>query len=98
MNCDYYDDLYGAKELSLDYLWDNRSYVLGSMFGGHKKALPQLCERVEDILLNKMIAEGNVNNEQIALGYLIKKYSDDFTIYERKNGKHLDIFTELGKQ
>ena len=98
MNCDYYEDLYGADKLSLDYLWDNRSYVLGSMFGGHKKALPQLCERVEDILTDEMIAKGNVNNEQIALGYLIKKYSDDFTIYERRNGKHLDIFTELGKQ
>ena len=98
MNCDYYQDLYGSKELPLEYLWDNRSYVLGSMFGGHKKALPQLCERVEDILTDEMIAKGNVNNEQIALGYLIKKYTDDFTIYERRNGKHLDIFTELGKQ
>ena len=45
-----------------------------------------------------MIAKVNDNNEQIALGYLIKKYSDDFKIYERRNGKHLDIFTELGKQ
>jgi hypothetical protein len=98
MNCDYYEDLYGADELPLDYLWDNRSYVLGSMFGGHKNALPQLCERVEDILTDEMIAKGNVNNEQIALGYLVKKYTDDFTIYERRNGKHLDIFTELGKQ
>ena len=98
MNCDYYQDLYGAKQLPLDYLWDNRSYVLGSMFGGHKKALPQLSERVEDILLNEMISNGNVNNEQIALGYLIKKYNDDFTVYERRNGKHLDIFIELGKE
>ena len=68
------------------------------MFGGQKKALPQLCERVEDILTDEMIAKGNVNNEQIALGYLIKKFSDDFTIYERTNGKHLDLFSELGKQ
>ena len=98
MNCDYYKDLYQADKLSLDYLWDNRSYVLGSMFGGHKNALPQLCERVEDILTDEMIAKGNLNNEQIALGYLVKKYTDDFTIYERRNGKHLDIFTELGKQ
>ena len=98
MNCDYYDDLYGADKLSLDYLWDNRSYVLGSMFGGHKNALPDLCQKVEDVLTDDMIANGNVNNEQIALGYLVKKYTDDFTIYERRNGKHLDIFTELGKQ
>ena len=29
-------------------LWDNRSYVLGSMFGGHKNAVPKLCDMVED--------------------------------------------------
>ena len=98
MNCDYYDDLYGADKLSLDYLWDNRSYVLGSMFGGHKNALPDLCQKVEDVLIDDMIANGNVNNEQIALGYLVKEYPDDFAIYERTNGKHLDIFSELGKE
>ena len=98
MNCDYYDDLYNADKLSLDYLWDNRSYVLGSMFGGHKNALPDLCQKVEDVLTDDMIANGNVNNEQIALGYLVKEYPDDFAIYERTNGKHLDIFSELGKE
>ena len=45
-----------------------------------------------------MIANGNVNNEQIALGYLVKEYPDDFAIYERTNGKHLDLFSELGKE
>ena len=91
-------DRYGANELSLDYLWDNRSYVLGSMFGGHKNALPKLCDMVEDVLTDEMIAKGNVNNEQIALGYLVKEYPDDFAIYSRTNGKHLDIFCELGKE
>ena len=98
MNTEYYKDLSDAKELDLDYLYDNRSYVLGSMFGGHKNAVPKVCDLVEDIFINEMINKGNVNNEQIALGYLIKKFSDDFTIYERTNGKHLDLFTELGKQ
>jgi len=42
-----------------------------------------------------MIAEGNVNNEQIALGYLVKKYPDLFATYERTNGEHMDLFTEL---
>ena len=45
-----------------------------------------------------MIAKGNLNNEQIALGYLIKKYDDDFAIYQRTNGKHLDIFSVLGRE
>ena len=98
MNCDYYKDLYSADKLSLDYLWDNRSYVLGSMFGGHKNVVPKICDMVEDIFINEMINKGNVNNEQIALGYLIKKHSDDFAIYSRTNGKHLDLFSELGKE
>ena len=45
--------------------------------------------------MNEMIENGNVNNEQIALGYLLKKYPDDFASYQRTNGKHMDIFTEL---
>ena len=49
-------------------------------------------------MTDDMIANDNVNNEQIALGYLVKEYPDDFAIYERTNGKHLDIFSELGKE
>ena len=96
VNTEYYTDLSGAKELDLDYLYDNRSYVLGSMFGGHKNAVPKVCDMVEDIFLNEMIKKGNVNNEQIALGYLIKKYPDEFATYERTNGKHMALFEELG--
>ena len=88
-------DLSDAKELDLDYLYDNRSYVLGSMFGGHKNSVPKICDMVEDIFLNEMIKKGNVNNEQIALGYLIKKYPDEFATYERTNGKHMALFEEL---
>ena len=95
MNTEYYPDLSDAKELDLDYLYDNRSYVLGSMFGGHKNAVPKVCNMVEDIFLNEMIKKGNVNNEQIALGYIIKKYSDEFSLYERTTGKHMALFTEL---
>ena len=95
MNTEYYTDLSDAKELDLDYLYDNRSYVLGSMFGGHKNSVPKICDMVEDIFLNEMIKKGNVNNEQIALGYLIKKYPDEFATYERTNGKHMALFEEL---
>ena len=95
MNCDYYEDLYGADELPLDYLWDNRSYVLGSMFGGHKNSVPKICDMVDNIFQQEMIAKGNVNNEQIALGYLVKKYPDDFAVYTRTNGQHMDLFTTL---
>ena len=95
MNCEYYADLYSADTLDENYLYDNRSYILGSMFGGHKNKIPQIVKMVDDVLMDKMIAENNVNNEQIALGYLVKKYPDDFAVYSRTNGQHMDIFTEL---
>ena len=96
MNTEYYPDLAQAKELDLNYLYDNRSYVLGSMFGGHKNSVPKVCNMVSNIFIDEMIKKGNVNNEQIALGYLIKKYPDDFSTYERTNGKHMALFEELG--
>ena len=96
MNTEYYTDLVNAKTLSTDYLYDNRSYVLGSMFGGHKKSVFKVCELVHDVLTKDMLANKTINNEQIALGYLIKKYPDEFSLYERTNGKHMDLFQELG--
>ena len=92
----YYTDLANAKTLSTDYLYDNRSYVLGSMFGGHKKSVFKVCELVHDVLTKDMLANKTINNEQIALGYLIKKYPDEFSLYERTNQKHMALFHELG--
>ena len=65
------------------------------MFGGHKESIVKVHDIVDNLLKNDMIANRNVNNEQIALGYLIKKYPDDFAVYERTNGKHMDLFQEL---
>lgn len=98
MNMEYYDDLINADILTDQYLLDNRSYVLGSMFGGTKNGLLKVVTDVEDIFLNKMIENGFVNNEQIALGYLVKKSPDDYEIYERYDNKHLSLFVELGKR
>ena len=95
MNTEYYTDLANAQTLDVNYLYDNRSYVLGSMFGGHQKSILKVGDMIDNIFRNDMIANKTVNNEQIALGYLIKKYSDEFAIYERTNGKHMDLFQEL---
>ena len=65
------------------------------MFGGHKNSVPKVCDMVDNIFQQEMIANGNVNNEQIALGYLVKKYPDDFAVYTRTNGQHMDLFTTL---
>lgn len=98
MNMEYYKDLANAKILTKEYLLDNRSYILGSMFGGTKDALLKIVKKVENIFVNDMIMNGFVNNEQITLGYLVKTNPDDFAIYERYNGKHMALFGELGKR
>lgn len=98
MNMEYYKDLANANTLPEKYLLDNRSYVLGSMFGGGIESLKKVSNDVENIFVNEMIDNQFVNNEQIALGYLVKKNPDDFEIFERTNGKHMELFTELGKR
>jgi hypothetical protein len=97
MNTEYYKDLANVDTLSVEYLLDNRSYVLGSMFGGTKQGIINVCFEIEDILLNKMISNDFVNNEQISLGYLVKTNPELFEIYYRDNGKHLALFEELKK-
>ena len=98
MNMEYYDDLVNAEILLEEYLLDNRSYVLGSMFGGTQKAIEKVSNDIEDVLVNKMVANDFVNNEQIALGYLVKKNPEDYEIYERYDGKHMSLFLELSKR
>ena len=98
MNMEYYPDLAGANKIKKSYLLNNRSYVLGSMFGGGINSLKKVANDVENILVNEMIANDYVNNEQIALGYLVKENPDDYAIYERTNHKHAAIFEELGKR
>lgn len=98
MNMEYYKDLVGADVLEDDYLLDNRSYVLGSLFGGTSESIKKVSDDVEYVLKNKMIDNGFVNNEQITLGYLVKQNPNDYEIYERYDGKHMSLFVELGKR
>lgn len=98
MNMEYYKDLALANKLNDDYLIDNRSFILGSMFGGNEKSIKKTAKSIEEIFLSKMIGNNFVNNEQIALGYLVKNYDDDYVIYKRYDGKHMSLFLELGKR
>lgn len=98
MNMEYYKDLAFAETIDETYLFDNRSYVLGSMFGGGEKALLKVADDIDDVFLNKMISNGFVNNEQIALGYLVKNNPEDYEIYERYDEKHMSLFMELSNK
>jgi hypothetical protein len=97
LNMEYYKDLANAETMNETYLYDCRSFVLGSLFGGTKNGILQVVNKIDNLLKNQMIANGFINNEQIALGYLLKTNSDLFVQYERYNGEHMDLFNELTK-
>ena len=68
------------------------------MFGGGPESIKKVSKLMEEVFVDEMIGNGYVNNEQIAFGYLVKKNPDDFAVFERYNGKHMELFTELGKR
>jgi hypothetical protein len=94
-NNEYYDDLVNSKTLTKNYLWDNRSFICGSMFGGNSISIKNINIEI-DIIMNYMISHNCVNNEQIVLGYLCKKKEKLFTRFYRTNPKnHLSLFQEM---
>tara|TARA_Y100000593_G_C4298722_1_gene332163 strand:+ start:1330 stop:2163 length:834 start_codon:yes stop_codon:yes gene_type:complete len=97
-----YKDLFSAKILTEEYFWDNRSYIMGGMFAGNMNAIKKLDALTEEILINKMIGSNVVNNEQIALGFLLKNpnTADTFRVfvnqYPMKNHRNYELINALG--
>lgn len=94
----YYPDLANAKELDEDYLKDNRSYIMGGMFGAGKESIKKFRPIVDDIL-DQMLSDNLINNEQIALGYLYKKHPDLFVEFFNESHLHrsYELVMELSK-
>jgi len=83
----YYPDLFYAKNLSKDYLLDNRSYVMGGMFCSDAEGIKKVKQEI-DLLLKNMLEDNIINNEQIALGYLFKNNPDLFISFINKVEQH----------
>lgn len=94
----YYPDLANAKELSEKYLEDNRSYIMGGMFGAGRESIKKFRPIIDDIL-DQMLSNNIINNEQIALGYLYKKYPDLFVEFFNESHLHrsYELVAELSK-
>jgi hypothetical protein len=94
-NPEYYIDLVNSKTISKEYLWDNRSFICGSMFGGNNKSI-ELVDNEIDNIMNWMLSNNCINNEQISLGYLCKNKEYLFTLYYRNDPRiHLSLFQEM---
>ena len=89
MNYDFYPDLYNKEKLEFDYLYENRSFVLGSLFGGNKIIIQKVFALMDDLLINKMIKNNIINIDKDALAFLVKNNPQYFSIYCRKDKIHL---------
>jgi hypothetical protein len=94
-----YPDLANSTSLSEEYLLDNRSYVAGGIFMSSKKSIVKVKEEIDNVLKNMMLKNGFVNNEQIAVGYLIKKTPSLFRTFRNYSGihKNYEILKQLNK-
>ena len=95
LNTETYQDLVNSDTLGKEYFYDPRSFVCGTFFGMHKNIHPEIEKEVENILVNDMIKENNLNNEQIALAYLVKNKPELFEVYYRNTWKQIELFLEL---
>lgn len=95
LNTETYQDLVHSDTLGKEYFYDPRSFVCGTFFGMHKNIHPEIEKEVENILLNDMLKENNLNNEQIALAYLVKNKPELFEVYYRNTWKQIQLFLEL---
>jgi len=84
----YPDLAFHDGELPQDYLFDNRSFVWGGMFGVDIEGIKKVNLLIEDLLTKDMIKNNNINNEQIAIGYLLKKFPEDFILLKNDYRYH----------
>ena len=94
-NAEVYPDLTYTKTLPKEYLWDNRSFICGTMFGGNAESIITIDKEM-DLIMDMMMEDGCINNEQIALGYLCKNKDNLFACFERRNPiQHLALYQEM---
>jgi len=76
----YYPDLVYSNEIPWSYMLDNRSYVAGGILMASKKSISSIKKTIDSVL-DDMINDHIINNEQIVLGYMIKKYPHLFKVF-----------------
>ena len=97
LNTETYHDLVYSETLEKEYFYDPRSFVCGTFFGMHKNIHSFIEEKIENILINGMIGNNNLNNEQIALAYLVKNEPNLFEVYYRNTWRQIQLFLELAQ-
>jgi hypothetical protein len=75
-----------------DYIWDNNCTLVGTLFGGNKKIMLDVNEKILNIFKNKMVEKNCVNNEQFALTLLYFEVPEIFDLKIKLYSGHLPLF------
>ena len=77
------------------FIWKADNLLYGTMFGGDVTVINKISECIEDVLLNIMFKNMNVNNEQLALAIVWRKYPELFFLTNNSPDSHLILFKLL---
>ena len=80
-----------------DLIYHNDHYTTATLFGGGK----EIIEFFEKEMYNEfkyMISKNCINNEQIILAVMYKKYSSKFDVFINKTRNHLQYFRHLSNE
>jgi len=83
-------------DIDNEFIWRSDNLLVGTMFGGGAPALKEIYCELVGVLENDMLAQNNVNNEQLALALLWKKRPGLFYTIHNTTGEHLPLFSILG--
>jgi hypothetical protein len=78
-----------------NFIWKSDNLLSGGIFGGDIAVINKIAEYVENIVINTMFSNRNINNEQLALAIVWKKYPELFFLTESSPYHHLILFKLL---
>jgi hypothetical protein len=95
----YYPDLVNAETCTEEYFWDARTWIMAGLWGGGAAILSKFCNMMDEVLQEKMLKSGVINNEQNAMAYLYKNNDDMFVVFENHSHMHrqYEIIAEIAK-
>ncbi len=91
-----FDKIFPKLELD-EYMWNNNSIVVGTLFGGRPDSVIYLHENFIKIL-EYCESRHCINNDQNALAIFVKNNIDRCNLFMRLDGSHLPLFRFLGEK
>lgn len=79
------------------FVWKADNLLSGGLFGGYYKSVRQIKHLLEEVFNNDMLNKNNVNNEQLGLALVYKKYPELFSLYINNGSNHLPVVIALSK-